>query len=96
MCAKLHQIRGQSFVGHIYQQIQFVGSLLCVHCKTICKIFNVRSMSFFKIRYNVQNMKLHCFKDFRKYELISGQMDKYVDEQSYVMKEERQLILWPN
>jgi len=53
-------------------------------------------MSFFKIRYNVQNMKLHCFKDFRKYELISGQMDKYVDEQSYVMKEERQLILWPN
>jgi len=23
-------------------------------------------------------------------------MDKYVDEQSNVMKEERQLILWPN
>jgi hypothetical protein len=23
-------------------------------------------------------------------------MDKYVDEQSYVTKEERQMILWPN
>ena len=53
-------------------------------------------MYFLKIRCNVQNMKLYCFKDFRKHELISGQMDKYVDEQSYVMKKERQLILWPN
>jgi uncharacterized FlgJ-related protein len=57
---------------------------------------NVTSMSFLKIRYDVQSMKLYCCKDFRKHELISGQMDKYVDEQSYVRKEERQLILWPN
>jgi len=28
--------------------------------------------------------------------LISGQLDKYVDEQSYVRKGERQLMLWPN
>jgi hypothetical protein len=40
-------------------------------------------------------MKLYCCKDFRKHELICGQMDIYVDEQSYVRKEERQMILWP-
>jgi len=73
----------------------------CIHdawtyeCQT-CKIFHVRSMSFLKIRYNVQSMKLYCCKDFRKHELISGQVDKCVYEQSYVSKVERQLILWPN
>jgi len=68
---------------------------VCI-AKQHVRYFMLDQCLFLKIRYNVQSMKLYCCKDFKKHELIGGQMDKYVDKQSYVWKEERQLILWPN